>query len=327
MKNRWKMAGLFLMAGLLAAGTVMPAFAASRKKISSVNVVVTADIQPETRFGEENIEIEVKGGGSKYSYDYYEIENVGFEWADTDVPEISIYLKAEDGYYFSLTAASAVKLSGATYVKATKQDSSETLKLVVKLPSLAESVGALTEVSLSNNGYAMWEAARGAGSYEVRLYRNGEGIGASILSTKDTFYKFQDVMTKAGSYYVKVRPLNGLNPENKGEWVESAAVTLDQAQANAIRNGEAGGMPLTGTWKSNGEKWWYTHSDGTYTTNGWEEIKGQWYFFDAEGFMQTGWIEWEGNRYYCKDNTGEMLRNTAAPDGTILDENGRPKND
>ena len=64
------------------------------------------------------------------------MNNSGFEWVATDVPELSIYLRAEDGYYFSLSKLSDVKLDGATLVKASKQDSSETLKLVVKLPSL-----------------------------------------------------------------------------------------------------------------------------------------------------------------------------------------------
>lgn len=321
MKNRWKAAGLVLTAAAIAVSITVPVFAASRKKISSVNVKVEADIQPETRFGEETIDIEVRGG--KYTFDDYEIENVGFEWMADDIPEISIYLRAEEGYYFSLSAASAVKLSGATYVKATKQDSSETLKLTVKLPSLAESVGDLTEVTLTNNGYAIWPAVRGAGSYEVRLYRNGEGIGATILSTQATNYEFKDKMTKTGSYYVKVRPVNGINPENKGEWVESAAVTLTEEQADAIRNGTAGGMPITGTWEYDGQGWWYKHSDGTYTKNNWEDIKGQWYFFDESGYMKTGWIEWEGHRYFCKES-GEMLRNATTPDGIIVGSDGRP---
>ena len=41
---------------------------------------------------------------------------------------------------FPCTKLSDVKLDGATLVKASKQDSSETLKLVVKLPSLSEYV-------------------------------------------------------------------------------------------------------------------------------------------------------------------------------------------
>lgn len=324
MKRIKKMTCLFVSAALLAGVMTMPALAASRKRISSVNVTVDADIEPETKFGEETIDITVRGG--KCSFDYYDIENVGFEWTEEDVPEISIYLKADEGYYFSLTTASAVKLTGATYVKATKQDSSETLKLTVKLSSLAESVGEQSEVTLTDNGYAVWDDVRGAGSYELRLYRNGNGIGASVLDTKNSYFNFQDMMTRAGSYYVKVRPVNRVNPEKKGEWKESMTINISTEQANAIRSGEAGGMPVRGTWMQDETGWYYHHSDGTYTKNNWEEIKGQWYFFDENGYMKTGWIDWNGKRYYCADS-GEMLKNTTTPDGILLDNDGSVKND
>lgn len=324
LKQIKRLAGMALVLSLLMGVTVIPAYAASRRKISSVTVVVNSEILPETKYGDENIEVEVKSG--KCTYDYYDIENIGFEWVEDDVPEITIYLRADDGYYFSLTTASAVKLTGATYVKASKQDSSETLVLRVKLPSLAESVGDQSEVTLSDAGYAVWDDVRGAGSYEVRLYRNGTGIGASILTTTEPYYDFSSMMTRAGSYHVRVRPLNKIKPENKGEWAESAVITLTADQANAIKNGEVDkSVPVRGEWIHDGAGWWYQHSDGTYTKNNWELIKDEWYFFDENGYMKTGWLEWEGKRYYCDQSTGAMLKNTTTPDGYILDYNGNPK--
>ena len=93
----------------------------------------------------------------------------------------------------------------------------------------------------------------------------------------------------------------------------------------AIRAGEAGGLPVSGEWKSDTTGWWYQHSDGTYTKNAWEEIDGKWYIFDENGYMRTGWIDWNGEKYYC-DNSGAMLKNTTTPDGYILDYDGRIKN-
>lgn len=316
--------GFLLVTAMSVGMCTAPALAATRKKITSVNVKVTADIQPETRFGEESIEVETKG--NNYSFDYYEIENFGFEWMEDDVPQIIIYLSADEGYYFSLSKASAVKLTGATYVKASKQDSSETLKLTVKLPSLAETVGEQEEVTLTEGGYAYWNEVRGAGSYELRIYRNGTGMGANVLTTEDTHYDFQSMMGRPGTYQVKVRPVNKVNTENKGDWVESEAITLSSEMSNAIRNGTAPKMPVRGEWKLAGDRWWYEHSDGTYTQNGWEDIKGSWYFFDEEGYMKTGWIEWDGKRYYCDDTSGAMLKSTTTPDGYILDQYGNPKN-
>lgn len=324
MRIRKTMMSALLIAGVLAGMMTMPVLAASRKKISSINVSVESEILPETKYGEETIEVSVRGG--RCSFDYYDIENIGFEWVETDVPEISIYLRADEGYYFSLTKASAVKLSGATYVKATKQDSSETLKLTVQLPSLAENIGEQTEVTLSDSGYAMWDDVQGAGSYELRLYRNGTAIGVTAMTTKDTYYNFQDKMDRPGSYSVKVRPVNKVNQERKGDWKESPVISISAEQAELIRTGQAGGMPVRGQWQQDDKGWWYQHSDGSYTKNNWEEIKGQWYFFDENGYMKTGWVDWEGSRYYC-DGSGAMLRNTTTPDGTMVDGSGRPKND
>ena len=61
----------------------------------------------------------------------------------------------------------------------------------------------------------------------------------------------------------------------------------------------------SGSWIKSGSRWWYKHSDGSYTTNGWEQINGTWYYFDNEGWMKTGWIKESGNWYYL-DDSGAM---------------------
>ena len=61
----------------------------------------------------------------------------------------------------------------------------------------------------------------------------------------------------------------------------------------------------SGSWIKSGSRWWYKHSDGSYTTNGWEQINGTWYYFDSEGWMKTGWIKEYGNWYYL-DDSGAM---------------------
>ena len=61
----------------------------------------------------------------------------------------------------------------------------------------------------------------------------------------------------------------------------------------------------SGSWIKSGSRWWYKHSDGSYTTNGWEQINGTWYYFDNEGWMKTGWIQEYGKWYYL-DDSGAM---------------------
>ncbi len=321
-----KKAGFLLMMAVTACVLTVPSYAASRKKITSVRVKVTARIQPDTRFGEEDVEVDV--GNGKYTYDYYEINNDGFGWTENDVPDLTIYLNADEGYYFSMTKASAVDLTGATYVKATRKNSSEVLALQVKLPSLGEQVSDLEEVVITSSGYVYWNEVTGAGSYELRVYRNGNLCGTMDFRTTDTVYNLQNVMTRSGTYQAKVRPCNKVRPENKGDWVESGLIRISAEEANAIREGMELELPLKGEWKYDADNgWWYQYEDGTYAADSWQQIDGHWYCFDERGYLRTGWIEWEGKEYYCKEGTGEMLTNTMTPDGYLLDGNGTKRTD
>ena len=56
-------------------------------------------------------------------------------------------------------------------------------------------------------------------------------------------------------------------------------------------------------WISSGGRWWYRHSDGSYTKNGWETIGGKDYLFDGAGWMLTGWQSVNGIWYYL-DGSG-----------------------
>ena len=60
-----------------------------------------------------------------------------------------------------------------------------------------------------------------------------------------------------------------------------------------------------GFWRQSGSRWWYKHTDGSYTTNGWEQINGVWYRFDNSGWMQTGWLK-DGSSWYYLDSSGAM---------------------
>ncbi|MEI3168375.1 MAG: hypothetical protein V8S58_10870 [Lachnospiraceae bacterium] len=114
-----------------------------------------------------------------------------------------------------------------------------------------------------------------------------------------------------------MRPVNGENASNKGKWVESDVVSYNADQVKAIRAGEAGGLPVSGEWKSDTTGWWYQHSDGTYTKNAWEEIDGKWYIFDENGYMRTGWIDWNGEKYILPIRA-KRRKNTTTPDEYIL---------
>ena len=81
-----------------------------------------------------------------------------------------------------------------------------------------------------------------------------------------------------------------------------------------------------GTWHLNSVGWWYENVDGSYACNclqkidgeyyyfnaagymvtGWQSIGGEWYFFNGSGAMVTGWLL-DGNTWYYMNEVGVML--------------------
>ena len=154
--------------GLLAVLMAVPAYGASRKKITSISLEIKADIQPDTDYGQETIEIE--SSSSRYNIDGYEVMNEGFGWTEDTVPEIRITLTANDDYYFTSLPKDKITLKGgAVFKKATRQDSSSTLLLDVELSSLQNVMRPIENLTLSEDGVASWNAVSTAGSYEVKI--------------------------------------------------------------------------------------------------------------------------------------------------------------
>ena len=64
---------------------------------------------------------------------------------------------------------------------------------------------------------------------------------------------------------------------------------------------------IEGEWiQSSNGRWWYRHTDGSYTSDGWEYINGYWYHFDSDGWMQTGWLQVNSTWYYLS-SSGAMV--------------------
>lgn len=55
-------------------------------------------------------------------------------------------------------------------------------------------------------------------------------------------------------------------------------------------------------WIESRGRWWYRHGDGSYTRSDFEEIDGEYYYFDKDGWMVTGWQNISGDWYFFSDN-------------------------
>ena len=308
-----KKAALLFLTSSMVFGSAVPAMADNDKRITSVSLEITSDIQ----VGEDmtNDSIDVESSSSRYTVDSWEILNTGFMWMEDDVPQIKVYLTAEDGYYFSLTS-SKVRLKGAKYVTASKRDSSTTLMITMNLPSLAESVGEIETVTLGEDGIARWDETTGAGSYEVRVQRDGKNTGTTE-TVRTASYDLKEFLGRPGVYSVRVRPVNKIKQDIKGQWTDSNTFYVDSSLAEDFRMGR---VKAGGRWEEEGSQWRFREVDGSYASSKWKEIEGIWYYFDVNGYMMTGWIEVDGKWYYC-DTSGAMLHDTET-DGYALGSDG-----
>ncbi len=326
--------GLLALAvfAVLAAGGSFPLFwklggevswGAESKRINRVSLKFETDIRPEMNFGDEVIEI--TSNSQRYYVDDYRIMNQGFIWENRMEPRIQVTVLPAEGWYFGSIGRDEITLKGggALYCKS-QRGVGDGLVIELTLEPLNRYMEPLQGVTLDSEGVASWEPVENAGSYELRMYRDGRVFGDTVTVRGERYNCWQRLMY-GGSYQAEVRPVNQADPEIKGEWVRSGQLLVDGQMAAAFQ-----GRPVTnedGTisqaqWKPEADgRWRYQQADGTYLADCWEEIQGKWYFFDPEGYMKTGWFIWEGQWYYCTEN-GYMLKDCITEDGYWLGPDG-----
>lgn len=338
-----KRAGAVLLIAALASSFIAPAaMAASKVKVTKIYLTIDTDI----RIGQSGGEIQITPSGNNtdsYYVDSYEIINDdGDEWSRTNPPEIEILLGVEDEeqYYFSTTSSSGYKLmlgSSAKsrfdeieFVKAVPKENKTMLALTVKLvfdkkvdKSKAETPTGLKWDAM-NSGTAVWNGDLSSKYYQVQLIKDDVPTG-SIENIYDTTYSFAGIVNAPGSYKFKVRSVRASN-DAKSNWaVVSGVWTVSETDVAALGGGpKQDGPGDGGSWQKAEDqlRWWWLNADGTYPASEWKQIGGQWYYFDAEGYMATGWITLDGKSYYLDLGTGAMYSNTYTPDHYWVDESG-----
>ena len=163
-----------------------------------------------------------------------------------------------------------------------------------------------------------------AGTYHV-MYKITDSKGASA--------------TKTITVTVKAKANTNSSDSDDGD---------EPASSTTRKTSLASASTLEGFWKRNEKGWWFEAKDGSYPKSSWKLIgwngKQQWYHFDENGYMQTGWIKDNGIWYYLhnqadgsqghmytgwhlidgkwyyfsegmKQPQGAMLANTTTPDG------------
>lgn len=259
-------------------------FAAER--LTAVTINVSVNLVPGTEFGKEDVVI--SPGAGKYSIGGYKFLNEVTVWGETDAPKLEVRVVADEGYNFAGVNVSNITLNGGgDNINSVSKENSETVLIVTfTLPVLSKSVGVVRSLQWKTEGVAKWNPVSNAGSYEVRLFRGAVAVGQAQTVTFNE-YDFSKRMVKPASYTFKVRAINAKDPSIKGEWIESPAISVDTALGQAYRKGTIG-------WRQDGSSWWYSNVDGSFTKNAWQEIDGNWYYFDGNGYMLVSAVTPDG---------------------------------
>ncbi|EGS5728433.1 TPA: cell wall-binding protein [Clostridium perfringens] len=75
--------------------------------------------------------------------------------------------------------------------------------------------------------------------------------------------------------------------------------TLNEKENSNVSNDSKAVDKIKSGWQEIEGNWYYFNSNGNMKT-GWEEINGYWYYFNSDGVMQTGWQEIGGKWYYFR---------------------------
>lgn len=295
-------------AGILALAMALPAYAKEdREPVGTVSLTFSSGIQA----GEDG-DVDVTVDSGSCSVDSVDVVNPKGYWVGGDKPMVKVELGADSDHYFDKSGKSALELNGADakYRSATLKNDKETMILTVMLGKLE--VGDLDVSGLrwdEANAIANWDENTEAKSYKVRLCRGDTNIG-SVHTTTETSFDFSGLIDRGGTYTFKVRAIDRGN--NGGDWEESAQLYMTDQDAADLR----------GSWQRDDRGWWYRNADGSYPSNSWKKVGMLWYFFGMDGYMKTGWIDWNGRSYFCDLTSGAMLVNTVTPDGHHVDGDG-----
>ena len=201
---------------------------------------------------------------------------------------------------------------------------------------------------------ATWDESEDKTSYKVQLYKGSKKID-SLITVQSPRYDFSKKVANngVGSYTFTVYPSKGNKTDNTlrsdALYVDSNMISTFKkdnniGQSSSSSSGASGNKassPVVG-WFKTGDKWQYREKGADVTRSAWKLIDNKWYYFDANGYMLTGWVElkegfyllgekgdmltgWQNldNKWFYFDkSSGLMLTNTTTPDGYKVDASG-----
>lgn len=312
----------------------------AQEKINSVSVRIESEDFDE--WGRPELTASTKSGhytvgNIESAYEHFDSSTPGTYEEDTDIYVIELY--ADDGYYFNITKADKIHITGlgADFIKASRQNNGSDLILTVRLKNLERFVGEIEDAKWDQQGFASWDEAFGAQSYMLDFY-NEKGRSKRV-ETCGTTYDFRPFMQRPGDYSYRVRPLS--STRESGDWIEAGSITINEAAAEnnrqmfqiekevsykdgiVVPSNEIVVYKNIGWQESEDGRRWYRNQDASYPQNMWMQDNDAWYYFGGDGYCKAGeYLTYGGYSYYFNED-GKMITNAKAPDGRKADATGK----
>ena len=163
---------------------------------------------------------------------------------------------------------------------------------------------------------------------EDQIHQTGNGIDRWFDFTYDGADNAAVFAVDELSTFNVVRKGSGIKPPAGGGGGSHASGGGSGSGGGGGRGGATVGGPgagsaslAAGRWIQDEKGWWYQYNDQTYPKDGWFQLgtAGDWYYFDSNGYMATGWVLNNGKWYYLSAAAdaaqGKMLTGWQLIDG------------
>lgn len=194
----------------------------------------------------------------------------------------------------------------------------------VEVPTIAAGLGDPATYGLNSEAQpiVVEAAVNDGGTLSYQWYRNNvdsNGGGTIIEGAVENTYIPSTSEIGTSYYYVVVTNTIGEGIQMQTSTTKCITVTEEQVEVIAPDE-NPGSAGAEGTWirDENGGRFMY--ADGTCAAAKWEQIEGETYVFDENGFVRTGWYQ-EGTNWYYLNELGAMVRD-ADVDGYHLGPDG-----
>ncbi len=130
--------------------------------------------------------------------------------------------------------------------------------------------------------------------YAVNKIACGEVKEAMALNSLDTTIPVNEAASFGGG---DDKPTGGITGGGSGSGSSGGGSRGSSSSSRQERKGNRDDQ-----WKMDENGWWFRFDDGTWPSDQWVLLDWNgtslWYYFNAQGYMVTGWFEQDGNWYY-----------------------------